>query len=233
MKAVTADAHEKGALMLWDLSHSVGVLPIQLNECGVDFAIGCTYKYLNGGPGAPAFLYVRKDLQEKLESPIWGWFGQSNPFNFELEYKPRAGIQKFLVGTPPILSLATAEPGIDIVLEAGIENIRNKSIKQTEYLIHLWREHLQPLEVQLKSPLDFAMRGGHVSFGHPEALRIDKCLIERMNVIPDFRAPDNIRFGASPLYNTFSELEESVLRLKQILQDRLYEEYSNERSTVT
>ncbi|HEY3781706.1 MAG TPA: aminotransferase class V-fold PLP-dependent enzyme [Fimbriimonadaceae bacterium] len=233
MKSVTAEAHNCGISVLWDLSHSVGVLPIELNASEADFAIGCTYKYLNGGPGAPAFLYVRKDLQEKLESPIWGWFGQQNPFNFDLEYSPRRGMQKFLVGTPPILSLATAEPGIDIVLEAGIGNIRDKSILQTEYLIQLWREHLEPLGVQLKSPEISAMRGGHVSFGHPEALRIDKCLIERMNVVPDFRAPDNIRFGASPLYNTFAELEESVLRFKQIIENKLYEEYSDERPTVT
>ena len=133
---VTSVAHKKGALILWDLSHSVGAVDIDLNKSNADFAIGCTYKYLNGGPGAPAFLFVKNDLQEKIISPIWGWFGDHDPFEFRLNYKSAKGMQKFLVGTPPILSLSAVDSSIDLIIDAGIKNIRNKSIKLSEYMIY-------------------------------------------------------------------------------------------------
>ena len=233
MERITALAQEKGSLVLWDLSHAVGAVPINLNKCNVDLAIGCTYKYLNGGPGSPAFLYVRKDLQQDLQSPIWGWFSQANPFAFDLIYKAVPNVRKFLVGTPPIVSLALIEPGVDMVIEAGIERLREKSVAQTEYLIELWEEHLKPFGISLKSPRDASQRGSHISFGHLDALRIDKALIEEMKVIPDFRSPDNIRFGVTPLYTTFQELEEAVQRFKRVMKDKIYEKYSAEAPVVT
>ncbi len=233
MPAVTAAAHAAGALMLWDLSHSVGAMPLDLNAAGVDLAVGCTYKYLNGGPGAPAFLYVRRDLQEQLFNPIWGWFGQQGQFDFDLAYAPAAGLQRFLVGTPPMLSLAAVEPAVDLVLEAGLERLRAKSVAQTEYLIALWEAWLQPLGVTLNSPRAAAQRGSHVSLGHPEALRIDRALIEEMNVIPDFRYPDNLRLGIAPLYTSFADIHEGLSRLRTVIVERRYEKYPVERPDVT
>lgn len=233
MKRLTEAAHRVGALVLWDLSHSVGAMPIFLNECGVDLAVGCTYKYLNGGPGAPAFLYVREDLQEKLVSPICGWFGQRDPFNFELDYQPAAGISRFLAGTPPILSMAAIEPGLDLLIEAGLDAVRAKSVLMTEFLVELYDHLLASLGVSLNSPRDARQRGSHVSFGHPEGLRIDLALIERMNVVPDFRYPDNIRYGASPLYTSFIELYQGVDRLARVVREKIYEEFPLGKVTVT
>lgn len=233
MTAITEAAHRHGALVLWDLSHSVGAMPVDLEAAGADMAVGCTYKYLNGGPGSPAFLYVRRELQAQLTSPIWGWFGQRAPFDFSLEYEPAPGIRRFMAGTPPILSMVAIEAGVDLLLEAGMERIRAKSVCQTEYLIALWREFLQPLGISLNSPTESAKRGSHVSFGHPDGLRIDKALIEQMNVIPDFRFPDNIRYGIAPLYTTYREIWEGVARLKQVVEEKLYERYSSEKPEVT
>ena len=233
MRAITQIAHDAGALMLWDLCHSVGAMPLALNECDVDLAVGCTYKYLNGGPGAPAFLYVRKDLQNELGNPIWGWFGQKAQFDFELNYAPAPGIARFLTGTPTMLSLAPIETSVDLILQASIERLREKSVQQTEYLIALWEAWLAPLGVSLHSPRDARVRGSHVSIGHPEAWRINRALIEEMKVIPDFRAPDNIRLGIAPLYTTFAEIHEAMARLRRVLVERVFEKYSVERAEVT
>lgn len=233
MRAVTEMAHRAGALMLWDLSHSAGAMPVVLDDLGVDLAVGCTYKYLNGGPGAPAYLYVRRDLQDKLLNPIWGWFGQKGQFDMTLDYQPGPGLQRFLVGTPMMLSLAAVEPSVDLLLEAGMDRLRAKSVRQTEYLIALWEALLQPLGVKLNSPRDPSRRGSHVSLGHAEGLRIDRALIEEMNVIPDFRYPDNIRLGIAPLYTTFAEIHEAVMRLQKVIVERLYEKYPTERPDVT
>lgn len=233
MQAVTELAHQRGALVLWDLSHSVGSVPVALNATQADFAVGCTYKYLNGGPGAPAFLYVRRDWQEKVRNPIWGWFGQKNQFEMELFYASAPGLNRFLVGTPPQLALAAIEPGVDLLLEAGMERLRAKSIQQTEYFIQLWERELQPLGVSLNSPRSAAQRGSHISLGHPDGLRIDRALIEDMHVIPDFRFPDNVRFGIAPLYTRFEDIYETVRRLKHVLVTRLYEKYPAERPDVT
>jgi len=172
-------------------------------------------------------------LQEQLLNPIWGWFGQKNQFGFELEFEPGPGLQHFLVGTPNMLSLAAVEPGVDLILEAGMDRLRAKSVQQTEYLIALWEELLQPLEVTLNSPRDSARRGSHVSLGHPEGLRIDRALIEELNVIPDFRYPDNIRLGIAPLYTRFADIHEAVTRLRRVIVEKLYEKYPTERSEVT
>ncbi len=217
IQAVTEIAHAAGALVLWDLSHSAGVVPIDLEASGADLAVGCTYKYLNGGPGAPAFLYVRRALQAALENPITGWFGRATPFAFAPDFTPAAGVERFLVGTPPILSLAAAEAGIDLALEAGVEAARAKSVALGRFLERCWRTQLEPLGVTLRSPRDPERRGSHLSFGHPQALAIDRALIAAMDVIPDFRPPDVIRFGFAPLYNTFEDLFEGVDRFRRVL----------------
>ncbi|MGQ9483284.1 kynureninase [Chloroflexus sp.] len=233
MKALTAAAHAVGALTIWDLSHSVGAVPIDLNGSGADLAVGCCYKYLNGGPGAPAFLYIRRDLQERLINPISGWMGQRDLFNFDLDYAPAAGLRRFLTGTPPIMSLALIEPGVDLILAAGIERLRAKSIAQTEYLIELWQQRLAPLGYTLNSPRDPARRGSHVSLGHPAGLGIDLALINELNVLPDFRAPDNIRLGITPLYTSFRDIYIAVERLAQAVIEQRYLKYRSNRPTVT
>lgn len=236
---VTALAHKAGALTLWDLCHSVGAVPLELNQWDVDLAVGCTYKYLNGGPGSPAFLYVRKELQNKLHPPIWGWFADKNPFAFDLEFTPADNISRFQISTPHILSMAGIEPALDILLEAGMEPLRKKSIEQTEYLIYLAQENLLPLGFQLGSPLDSSQRGSHVSIRHPEAYRICRALIDplpgdtKLRVIPDFRAPDNIRLGIAPLYTSFSDVHRALNRIKTILEDGIYKNYSEEQLKVT
>ncbi|MEZ4517910.1 MAG: kynureninase [Chloroflexota bacterium] len=232
MAAITAAAHRAGALVLWDLSHAAGALPVNLNAAEADLAIGCTYKYLNGGPGAPAFLYVRRDLQEQLRNPISGWIGQEAPFDFGLDYHPAGGIQHFLTGTPPILSLSAVEPGLDMLLEAGMDRVRARSVQMSEYFIRLWEVQLEPLGFRLNSPRDPALRGSHISLGHDEGLRIASALINDMNVLPDFRRPDNIRFGIAPLYNTFAELYTAVERLRVIVTDRLYKKYNEAREVA-
>jgi kynureninase len=231
--AVTERAHQVGALVLWDLSHSVGVVPIDLDGWGADLAVGCTYKYLNGGPGAPAFLYVRRDLQEQARSPIWGWFGQRAPFAFGLDYEPAEGVARFLVGTPPILSLVALDTALDLTLEAGIDPIRAKSVSLTSYLVYLFDTVLMPLGFQLGTPRDPARRGSHVSICHPDGYRISQALIEEMQVLPDFREPDNIRLGLAPLYTSFSEVWQAVDRIRRVVVEQRYLKYAQERSRVT
>ena len=233
MAGLTAAAHAAGALVLWDLSHSAGAVPVDLNGADADLAVGCTYKYLNGGPGAPAFLYVRRDLQERLGNPLSGWWGQRRPFDFGREYQPAAGLRHFLTGTMPIVSLALIEPGVDLLLQAGMEALRAKSVAQTEYLIGLWQALLAPLGFTLNSPRDAARRGSHVSLGHAEGLRIDLALINDMQVLPDFRHPDNIRLGIAPIYTSFADIHGAVMRLRQIVDQRLYEKYPVEPPAVT
>lgn len=233
MPTMTAAAHNAGALILWDLSHSVGAVPINLHAAQVDLAIGCTYKYLNGGPGAPAFLYIRRALQERLSNPITGWMGQKDLFNFESAYRPATGLRSFLTGTPPILSLSLIEAGVDVLLEAGLDNLRAKSEQQSEYLIALWEAVLAPLGFSLNSPRHVQQRGSHISLGHAEGLRIDLTLLNDMNVLPDFRAPDNIRLGIAPLYTSFHDIHTTVMRLRHIVVAKLYEKYRNEIPTVT
>lgn len=233
LAAMTALAHRAGALMLWDLSHSAGSVICDLNGANVDLAVGCTYKYLNGGPGAPAFLYIQQPLQETLLNPIQGWMGQANMFNLALAYEPAPGIQRFLSGTPPILSLSAIEPGIDLLLEAGMERLRAKSVRQTAYLIDLWAQELAPLGFDLNSPRDPTKRGSHISLGHPEGWRIDQALIHEMHVLPDFRKPNNIRFGITPLYTSFEDIFHAVMRTKEVVCDKLYENYALDSNKVT
>ena len=233
MAAITEMAHRQGALILWDLSHSVGALPISLDAHQVDFAIGCTYKYLNGGPGSPAFLYVRRDLQNRVLSPITGWWGQRAPFDLELDYHPAGGIARFLTGTQPVLSLLAMEESLSLTIEAGLENIRRKSVQMTEYYIYLFDTLLAPHGFTLGSPRLSDQRGSHISICHPEGYRINRALIDEMNVIPDFRHPDNIRLGFSPLYTTYAEIWEAVRRIRVVLEEKLYLKYSSARQVVT
>jgi len=233
MGAITELAHQAGALVLWDLCHSAGAVPIALNDANADLAVGCTYKYLNGGPGSPAFLYVRRSLQDRLSNPIAGWFSQKNQFAFNLNYEPAADIRRFMVGSPFIMQLYAVEAGVEVLLEAGMERLRAKSVSQTDYLIALWEEWLEPLGYALKSPRESAQRGSHISLGHKEGMRIDKALIEEMNVIPDFREPDNIRLGIAPIYTRYVDIYEAVIRMRQVVTDHIYEKYSSERLEVT
>ncbi len=233
MRSITATAQAAGALALWDLSHSVGAVPLELNRNHVDLAIGCSYKYLNGGPGAPAFLYVRRDLQQELLSPIWGWMGQQTPFNFDLDYEPQPDIRRFLAGTLPMLSAVAIEAGLDILLEAGMEALRKKSVLQTEYLIYLFDRLLASLGFTLGSPRIARVRGSHVSIRHKYGLQIDKAMINAMNVIPDFREPDNIRLGITPLYTTFEEIHIAITRIERLFKYGVYKQFSSEAPTVT
>ena len=237
MERVTELAYQHDALVLWDLSHSAGAVPVSLNKAGADLAVGCTYKYLNGGPGSPAFLYVKRELQERLENPIQGWFGERNPFEFNLNYRESEGIRKFLSGTPPVISLSGLDPALDIVLEAGMESIRKKSVAQSEYLLSLIRLYLSGMGIRLGSPELSERRGSHISLKHEEAYRICKALADPGvgdgMVIPDFREPNNIRLGISPLYTTYEDISRAILQMKEIITEKLYENYPNTRDQVT
>jgi kynureninase len=215
---VTELVHDIGALVIWDLSHSVGVLPIDLEGAGADLAVGCTYKYLNGGPGSPAFLYVRRSLQGSLENPITGWWGHAEPFDFDLDFRPMDGIRKFHSGTMPVISLATIDGGLIDVAEAGIDRLRAKSVSLTEFFVNQWEEHLERLGFELRTPRDPGLRGSHISLSHPDAWPIDRALIEEAKVIPDFRAPDNLRFGLAPLYNSHLDVHTAIQRIKTIVE---------------
>ena len=217
MAAVTQLAHDAGALVLWDLSHSAGSIEVDLDGTGVDLAVGCTYKYINGGPGAPAWLYIRKSLQAELRNPIQGWFGQRDQFAMGQGYEPRPDIGAWLTGTPGILGLAAAEVGIRLVAEAGMTRIRAKGIALTEYAIALVDERLAPLGVTVGSPRPAARRGAHVAIRHPDARRLTAGLIDA-GVIPDFRAPDSIRLGLSPLTTSFGDVARGIHALQRLLE---------------
>ncbi len=233
MQRITEFAHRKGAVVVWDLSHSAGVLPIELDRCGVDFAVGCTYKYLNGGPGAPAFLYVNRSLQDSAISPIWGWHGQNQPFAFDLDYRAAAGVDRFLAGTTPMLSMLALEAALAPLLEAGAARLRRKSIGLTQYAIELTDALLVPLGFTLGSPRDPGQRGSHISIRHREGYRINRALIDEMNVIPDFRMPHNLRLGFAPLYVSYLDVWEGIDRIRRAVQEKRYERYPRQRLLVT
>jgi kynureninase len=216
MASITRIAHEAGALTLWDLSHTVGALPVQLDSAGADLAVGCTYKYLNGGPGAPAFLYVAQRHQETLRQPIWGWLGRRDPFEMAPGYKPAEGIGAMLSGTPPVLALTATSVGAELVIEAGIDAIREKGIALTEYAIALADELLEALGMSVGSPREASRRGAHVALVHPDARALSRRLIDD-GVIVDFRTPDVIRIGLSPLTTRFVDVWDGVNRLRELL----------------
>ena len=214
MARVTRAASEAGALTIWDLSHSAGAVPIHLNESGAELAVGCGYKYLNGGPGAPAFLYVAESLQERLVSPLRGWMGHAAPFDFTDDYVPAAGISRFLAGTPPILSLTALESGIDAFEGVTIERLWTKSLALFDVFYALAEQSCPELECI--TPRGPDQRGSHISFRHPNAFELCQALIADQ-VIGDFRAPDVIRFGLTPLYLGFQEVWHAVDRMARIL----------------
>ncbi len=213
-EAITRIAHDAGALVLWDLCHSAGSVPIELDRWDVDLAVGCTYKYLNGGPGAPAFGYVASRLHGQVQQPIWGWMGRKDPFTMGPGYRPADGIRNVVSGTPPIVGMLPVRIGAELVAEAGIEAIRAKSVRLTEFAIEIVDGWPADLEVQLASPRDPGRRGGHVTIRRPDFREVTDELWRR-GVIPDFREPDGIRLGLSPLSTTFAEVERAL----QILHD--------------
>lgn len=217
MAAITEVAHEQGALVIWDLAHSAGALPVDLNGCHVDFAVGCGYKYLNGGPGAPAFVFVAKRWQDQVRSPLWGWMGHAEPFALELEYRPAKGVRRMLCGTPPILSMAALEVGVDMLLEADIQAVRRKSVELGQLFIQLVEQELAPFGFELASPRNPERRGSQVSLRHPEGYPIMQALISR-GIIGDFRAPDILRFGFAPLYVRYADVWDTVAALRDIME---------------
>ena len=217
VERITRAAHDAGAMVLWDLSHTVGSYPVDLGTAAADLAVGCTYKYLNGGPGAPAFLYVRRDLQETLSNPIHAWWAHENPFAMDLDFAPTSGMRRFHTGTMPILSLTAARAGIVTVATAGIEAIREKSVALTEYFVRQYERHLAPLGFELASPSDPNQRGSHISLSHERAWPISQTLIDYGKVIPDFRTPNLIRFGLSPLTTSFEDIHTAIIRCSQVV----------------
>jgi kynureninase len=233
MAAISAVAHRAGALTLWDLCHSAGAVPVELDAGGADLAAGCTYKYLNAGPGAPAFLYVRREHQGRLRQPIWGWFGQRDQFAMAQGYDPAPDLSRFLVGTPFVPGIALVEEGVAVLAEAGIQRLRAKGIALTELLIELYDAWLAPLGFALASPRDAAVRGAHVSLAHPDGYRISQALVSQARVIPDFRPPDRIRFGPAPLTTRFVDVWDAMERLRQVVANGLHHRVDPERTRVT
>jgi kynureninase len=232
MAGITAAAHGVGALVLWDLSHSVGAVPVPLRSAGVDLAVGCTYKHLNAGPGAPAFLYVRSDLREQVRQPIWGWFGQRDQFAMGPTYDPVDTIERFQVGTPPVLGLYAVIEGARLSAAAGIEAIATKARSLTGYAVELADSWLAPLGFALASPRAVAARGSHVTLHHPEAWQACQALIAE-KVIPDFRVPDRLRLGMAPLYTRFVDVYDGLDRLRRIMTDGSHRAFPSERARVT
>ena len=217
MKKITDYAHQQGALVVWDLSHSVGVIPMDLHNIGVDFAVGCTYKHLNGGPGAPGFLYVHSDLIEIVSQPLSGWLGHSDPFAFETKYTPANNINKFICGTPSILSYKAVESALDIFDEISLEQVREKSIQLSELFIKLIQQECGDFGFELFSPIDAAYRGSQISYKHENAYPIMQSLISR-GIIGDYREPNILRFGISPLYMRYEDVWSAIICLKNIMQ---------------
>jgi kynureninase len=216
---ITAIAHDAGALVLWDLCHSAGVLEVELDAWGVDLAVGCTYKYLNGGPGAPAFAYVRHGLQERLTQPIQGWMGAADVFAMADRYAPGPGMRRFLSGTPPIVGMLPLHDMLDLVEQAGVSAIRAKSLLLTAFVADWADEHLAPLGVRVVGPRDEEHRGGHVTLAHPAMREVTAALWDR-GVIPDFRFPDGLRIGLSPLSTTFAEVDRGLEAVRDELRAR-------------
>ena len=231
MVALTRAAHAAGALVLWDLSHSVGALPVNLNACNADLAVGCGYKYLNGGPGAPAFAFVAERHQEAFRQPLTGWLGHAEPFAFRDEYSPAPGIDRLQCGTPPILGLAALEIGVDLIETIGVDQLYAKSQRLSEFLRACLREH--GIALDLASPEDPSQRGSHLSFRHPDAYAVSQALIAR-GVIGDFRDPDILRLGFAPAYTRFEDIAEAARHIAEVLEREEWQrEEFHTRSAVT
>lgn len=221
IERLTAQAQENGTLVVWDLSHSVGVLPLAMDDWGVDFAVGCGYKYLNGGPGAPAFIYANRKHHASLRQPIQGWMGHREPFSFDPEYKNAAGMAQFLTGTPPILSLATLDSALDIFSDITITAINRKAMALSELFLDLVNDNEELQCLSLESQADSALRGAQLAFSHPDAYGICRAL-NKAGVVVDFRSPDIVRFGFSPLFLRFEDIWRAVQALGEIVKQKTY-----------
>jgi kynureninase len=233
MARLTRAAHDAGALALWDLAHSAGAVPVDLGAAQVDLAVGCGYKYLNGGPGAPAFLFVAARWHEHARQPLTGWFGHARPFAFESGYQPAPGIARFLAGTPPILSLKALEAGVDLLLQVEQSALRQKSMALTDLFIRLVDERCAGFGFRVASPLAAGARGAQVALRHPEGYPIVQALIAR-GVIGDFRAPDLLRFGFAPLYVRFVDVWDAADELHTVMTEGMWDQPAfKQRAAVT
>jgi kynureninase len=223
MAAITAHAHERGALMIWDLAHSAGAMPVDLSAANADFAIGCGYKYLNGGPGAPAFVYVAQRHQAGFSQPLSGWMGHAQPFEFDWKYRPAEGIARYLCGTQPVLSMIALECAVDLMLTANLAEIREKSLRMADLFIRLVEERCAGHGLELVTPREPEKRGSQVCLRHPEGYPIMQALIAR-GVIGDFRAPDILRFGFTPLYLRYVDMWDAVDILADILNTHAWDQ---------
>ncbi|RVT93529.1 kynureninase [Sphingomonas crocodyli] len=232
MAEVTRRAHEKGVLVIWDLSHSAGAIEVDLNGAKADFAVGCGYKYLNGGPGAPAFLFVA-ERHHSARPVLSGWFGHASPFTFEEDYRPAEGITRFLCGTPPVLGLVALEAGVDLLCRADMRELRKKSLRLSQLFIEQMEERCGEFGFTLVSPLEPDLRGSQISYAHPNSYEIVQAL-KAFEVIGDFRAPDVLRFGLTPLYLRYADIVEAVERIREVCVTRAWDkpEY-RERAAVT
>ena len=233
MKALTARAHAVGARMLWDLSHSVGALPVDLAGSGADFAVGCTYKYLNGGPGSPAFLYVRGDLQASVEPVLTGWMGHDAPFEFSDDYRPASGMTRHRCGTPSLLAFAALEGALEVFDGLELKDARTKSLELSELFVAIAEAGSAPAGLKLASPRESARRGSHVVFSHVDGYAIMQALIAR-GVIGDFRAPNLLRFGFAPLYVRYADVWDAAQALRTVVESGSYRVApGNVRAAVT
>ncbi|WP_299750478.1 kynureninase [uncultured Tateyamaria sp.] len=221
MGAITELAHSSGAVMIWDLAHSAGALPVDLAACVCEFAVGCTYKYLNGGPGAPAFIYVRPDLADSVDPALAGWLGHDAPFAFDLDYRPAPGIERMRVGTPPVIQLTALEAALEIWEDVDMQDLRAASVALQEVFIREIEARVP--ELTLASPRDAAQRGSQVSFGFENGYAAMQALIAR-GVIGDFRAPDIMRFGFTPLYLDEADVLAAVDHIETVMRDRLWDD---------
>ena len=232
MAEITRIVHDAGALVLWDLCHSAGSVPVELDACGADLAVGCTYKYLNAGPGGPGFLYVSRRLHGALRQPIQGWFGQREQFRMGPDYDPVPGIGRFLTGTPDIAGTAAVEEGARLLADAGVNRLRDKGMRLTDYLIALADAWLAPLGCAIASPREPARRGSHVCLRHPEAWRISQALI-RAGVVGDYRAPGRLRLGPAPITTRFTDVWDAMDITRRIIEDKNYTDFPDEPALVT
>lgn len=233
MRALTAAAHDCGALVLWDLAHSAGAIPVALDDCAVDMAVGCGYKFLNGGPGAPAFLYLAAQHQDRVVQPLSGWFGHAAPFAFDPEYKASPGIAAYQAGTPGVIGMQALDAALDLFAGVDLSLLRHKSLALTAFFMQGVAADPALSEMQVLTPAEDARRGSQVSLRHPEAYAIAQCIIAD-GVIVDFRAPDIVRFGFAPLYNSFSDAAIAVQRLSAaVATDAWRDERYQRRARVT
>jgi len=237
LKKLNDYAKKNNSIIVWDLSHAVGATHIDLKKTNTLIAVGCSYKFLNGGPGAPGFLFIDYSIQSKLKNPIKGWFGHKYPFNFSNKYEAANSINKFDIGTPGILSLVAMETGLDIIIKATTKSIRKKSISQSEYFTSLINKKLDSYNIKIESPSNPLNRGSHITISHPESLRICIALAKGSRKIPkiicDFRPDKYIRFGISPLYTSYKDLYQTIKALSEILKTKSYKKIKKEKTKVT